>query len=216
MDKNMKKKVRSLIGLGFPVMLAFLLLSAVSCKREEPQPERTSAQPFNPYSSESVFNEVKQKLQKNPDDVDALYHLADLYERNAQYTEAIEAYKKVVKIKPSMGYAYFKLGTAYDRLDRPAEAVNAFKKAIKYMPDYAVAYNNLGVAYGKLEKFNDEIAVLEKAIKLRPTYSSARYNLGVTYLKTGNKKAAMQEYESLKKFDGGAAEALLKEIKRAS
>ena len=40
--------------------------------------------------------------------------------------------------------------------------------------------------------------------------------LRVTYLKTGNKKAAMQEYESLKKFDEGVAEALMKQIKKGS
>jgi tetratricopeptide (TPR) repeat protein len=38
--------------------------------------------------------------------------VADLYDRNGQYTEAIDAYKKVIELKPDMGYAYFKMGTA--------------------------------------------------------------------------------------------------------
>jgi superkiller protein 3 len=198
------------------MLLILMLAFSVSCTKEEPAREKTPPQQVvNPYSSESVFAEVKKKLEENPNDVDALYHLADIYDRNAQYAEAIDAYKKVVKIKPDMGYAYFKMGTAYDRLNQPAEAINAFKMTIKYMPKYAAAYNNLGVAYGKLEKFNDEIAALKKAITLRPNYSAPRYNLGMTYLKTGNRKAAMQEYDSLKKFDDGTAEALMKEIKKA-
>lgn len=202
---------------GLLVPLTLVLVSAVACEKETPAPEETAPrQALNPYSSESVFDELKKKLQENPNDVDSLYHLADLYDRNALYHEAIEAYKKVVQLKPDLGYAYFKMGTAYDRLNQPTEAMNAFKKTIKYMPNYAVTYNNLGVAYGKLEKYGDEIGALQKAIKLRPAYSSARFNLGVTYLKTGNKKAAMQEYQSLKKFDEGTAEALMKEIKKAS
>jgi superkiller protein 3 len=115
-----------------------------------------------------------------------------------------------------MGYAYFKMGTAYDRINQPEEAVKAFKKTIELMPENAVAYNNLGVAYGKLRMFDNEIAVLKKAIKIRSNYSSARYNLGITYIKTGNKKAALKEYESLKKLDEGAAESLLQEINRTS
>ncbi len=214
----------SLTGLSLSFTRRFLVLlmglvlfsATVSCKKEEPRSEKAPAQAYNPYSSESVFDEVKKKLEKNPDDADALYHLADLYDRNAQYAEAIETYKKVLKLKPDMGYAYVKMGTDYDLLNQPAEAVNAFKKAIKYMPNYAVAYNNLGVAYGKLGKFNEEITALKRAIKLRPTYSTARYNLGVTFLKTGNKKAAIQEYEALKSFDEGAAESLRKEIESAS
>lgn len=198
------------------ILMGALLLSPVACKKEEPQSERIPAQVYNPYRTESVFDEVKQKLQKNPDDVDALFHLADLYERNGQYTEAIETYTHLTKVKPKAGYAYFKMGTAYDRLNQPAEAIEAFKKSVQYMPKHAVTYNNMGVAYGKLNKYQDEIAALKKAIQLRPSYSTARFNLGVTYLKVGNSKAALQEYESLKKFDEGTAESLMKEIKKGS
>lgn len=211
----MNNFLRYILKPYIAIMLLIVLLSVVSCKKEEPRPEGTSPQAFNPYSSESVVDEVKQKLQKSPEDLDALFHLADLYERNAQYAEAIDTYRKMIKIKPDKGYVYFKMGTDYDLLNQSDEAVNALKKAIKYMPRYAMTYNNLGVAYGKLGKLNDEIAALKKAIQLRPTYSTARYNLGMTYLKTKNKKAAMQEYESLKKFDEGAAESLMKEIKKA-
>ncbi len=199
------------------VILFVAIFWVVSCAKEESAPEKAPPQKaVNPYSSESVFSEVQKKLEKNPDDVDALYHLADLYDRNSQYTEAVATYKKVLKLRPDMGYAYFKMGTAYDRLNQPAEAVNALRMTIRYMPKFATAYNNLGVAYGKLEKYSDEAAALKKAISLRPTYSAARYNLGMTYLKTGNRKAAMQEYEALKKFDEGAAETLMKEIKKAA
>ncbi|MCL5023107.1 MAG: tetratricopeptide repeat protein [Nitrospirae bacterium] len=213
----MKRNFRHVPRGLFLLALITALLAVSSCAKEEPASTKTAeTRAVNPYSNESVFDEVKKKLEKNPDDVDALYHLADLYNRDAQYEQAIEAYKKVVKLKPTMGYAYFKMGTAYDRLNRPAEAVEAFKKALKYMPNYAVAYNNLGVAYGNLEKYGEEITALKKAIKLRPNYSSARYNLGYTYLRKGDRKAALREYEALKKLDEGAAEALKKEIDKAS
>ncbi len=199
-----------------PMILVLTFLPAVSCKKEEHPAGKTSVQAVNPYSAESVFDEVKKELEKNPGNVDALYHLADLYDRNSQYAEAIDTYKKVIKLKPDMGYAYFKMGTAYDRINQPAEAVNAFQRATKYLPNYPVLYNNMGIAYGKLGKLNEEISSLKNAVKLRPSYSTARYNLGMTYLKIRNKKAAMQEYEALKGFDEGTAEALLKEIKASS
>lgn len=206
----------SMMRSQFLLLLVFAVLATVSCKKEEPRTNPASTQALNTASNESVFDEVKKKVDQNPEDADALYHLADLYDRNEQYAEAIETYKRVVALKPGMGYAYFKMGTAYERVNKPAEAVEAFKKAVSLMPKNAVAYNNLGVAYGKLGKLNDEITALQKAVKLRPNYSSARYNLGVTYLKTGRKQAAMKEYEALKSFDESVAEALLKEINRAS
>ncbi len=194
------------------ILLAFM----TSCKKSEQHPATTSGPALNPYSNESAFDEVKRKLQGTPNDPDLLYRLADLYDRSSQYKEAIEAYKKVVKVKPDMAYAYLKMGTAYDRMNNSSEAVKAFKEAQKYMPKNPVLYNNMGVAYGKLGKYSEEAESLKKAIKLRPNYTAARYNLGMTYLKMKNKKAATKEYEALKEFDEGAAANLLKEIERAS
>src|SRR6266498_4753518 len=191
----MKKLLCFLFRMQLVMLLVFAVTLMASCKKEEPRPQEPSQKASNPYSTESVFDEVKQKLLKNPNDLDALFHIADLYERDSQYGEALDAYKKIISLKPDSGYVYFKMGTAYDQLNRSGEAVNSFKTAIKYMPKNAVAHNNLGVAYGKLGKFNDEITALKKAVQLRPSYSTARYNLGITYLKTGNKKAATQEYE---------------------
>jgi len=193
------------------LMLLFSLIFACS-RGEQPQEKKAAVRTTNPYSNESVFDEVQRKLKENPNDVDALFHLADLYERNAQYKEAIETYTKALKFKPEAGYIYFKMGTAYDRINQPAEAVKAFQSALKYMPSYAVAYNNMGVAYGKLNKPDEEITALNKAIKIRPKYASARYNLGMTYMKIGNRKEALRQYEALKNFDEGTAEALMKEI----
>jgi superkiller protein 3 len=198
------------------VVLVLVLSLVISCQKEEPKATPASPQQLNSSSNESVFVEVNKRLKENPNDADALFHLADLYDRNEQYPEAIDAYKKVVTLKPKMGYAYFKMGTAYNLINRPTDAVNALKKATELMPKNAVAYNNLGIAYGKLGKYDDEITALNKAIKIRPSYSSARYNLGMTYIKTGNKKAAMKEYESLTKIDESIAETLLKEINRTS
>jgi tetratricopeptide (TPR) repeat protein len=198
----------SLIGM----LLLLIPLFPACSKGDQPSEKRAAGKPINPYSSGSVYDEVQLKLKENPNDSEALYHLADLFDRDAQYKEAIDTYQKVLKTRPESGYIYFKIGTAYDRLGQPAEAVTAFQSAIKHLPSYAVAYNNLGVAYGKLNKLDEEITALKKAIKLRPKYSSARYNLGITYMKTGNKKAALAEYQTLRDFDEGTAEALMKEI----
>lgn len=195
------------------ILLIGVLPAFTSCKKGgEPPRETRSAVPLNPYTTDSIYTQVKEKLKKNPNDVSALYHLADLYDRNSQYAEAIDTYRKVLKLKPDMGYAYFKIGTAYSRLDKPEESVKAFKDAKRLMPDYPVLYNNMGVAYGKMKKYREEIRELKKAIKLRSRYSTARFNLGVTYMKMGKKKEAMKQYAELKNFDEGIADALLKEI----
>ncbi len=202
------------IASGVTVLIAVMIFLLPACSREDRTHQAKGDSSTNQYSADTIFDEVYKKVQQNPNDVDALYHLADLYDRSAQYPEAIETYTRVVKLKPEMGYAWFKMATAYDRLNRPAEAIEAFKSASKHLPNHAVLYNNMGIAYGKLGKLDDEIASLKKAIRIRPNYGAAHYNLGMTYLKMKNRAAAVKEYEALKNFDEGTAEALLKEIEK--
>jgi len=202
--------------ISFILTVTLLLLSSLSaCGKSDQQAETKTGPAINPYSNESTFDEVMRKLKGNPNDADLLYHLADLYDRNAQYKEAVDTYKKVIKLKPRLGYAYFKMGTAYDRMNDPSNAVKTFREAVKYIPKNPQLYNNMGVAYGKLGKHSEEVESLKKAIKLRPNYAAARYNLGLTYLKMKNAKAAKKEYEALKEFDEGTAANLLKEIEKA-
>ena|SRR5208283_4866544 len=195
-----------------PAFFIFLAVLSFSCKGKETTQEARQGPVYNPYSTESVYLETRQRVESHPDDADAWFHIANLYEGNGQYAEAIDAYKKVAKLRPSQGFVYVKIGTSYDQIGKPREAVEALKKAVHYMPGYAVAYNNLGIAYGKLGRNREEIAALKKALQLRPLYVTARFNLGIAYLRDKNRKAALQQYGILKDVETGAAETLKKEI----
>ena len=110
------------------ILYVLVALILISCKNEAPPHEKAAPQKAEQQFGDTVFDEVKKKLEKDPNDVDALYHLADLYERSGQYGEAIEEYNKVIKLKPKMGYVYVKLGTAYDRFDKPSDAVRTLER----------------------------------------------------------------------------------------
>jgi len=186
------------------VIMTFLLLVSCTEKKEEATV---------PDSGEkNLFEEVKEQTIRNPNDAEAWYHLADLYERSELYKEEIAALKKVIAITPKNGNAYIKLGNACNRLGQYEEAIQYYKTAIKYFPKNPVLYNNLAVSYGKTKKVEEEISSLEKAISLRPRYATARYNLGVAMLKKGRPDLAKNQYHELLKFDEGVAQSLKKEI----
>ena len=210
--KESDMAVVKFLSIPLSVFLVFLAALSFSCKGKETTQEGKQGPVYNPWSTESVYLETRQRVETHPEDADAWFRLANLYEGNGQYAEAIDAYKKVAKLRPSQGYVYVKMGTSYDQIGKPREAMEALKKAVRYMPGYAVAYNNLGIAYGKLGRSREEIAALKKALQLRPRYVTARYNLGIAYLRVKDRKAALQQYVLLKDVETGAAEALKKEI----
>ncbi len=186
------------------VIMTFLLLISCTQKKEE-----ASA----PDSGEkNIFEEVKEQTIRNPNDAEAWYHLADLYERSELYQEEIASLKKVIAITPKNGYAYIKMGNACNRLRQYEEAIKNYKTAIKYFPKNPLLYNNLAVSYGKTNKVEEEITMLEKAISLRPRYATARFNLGMVMLRKGRRDAAQKQYQELLKFDEGMAQSLKQEI----
>lgn len=190
-------------------ILALLLLLTpftFSCSREAGKPAAPAAEQKNDIQL------LKEKIQRDPKDADALYLLAELYERANLFSEEIDTLQKVVAIKPDMGYAYFKMGTACNRIERYQDAVESFTKATRLIANQPMLYNNLAFSYGKLGKADLQIAALKKAIALRPSYNIARFNLGMAYVKAGQQKEALQQYTVLKDRDEAYALALKKEI----
>lgn len=200
-----------------------LVLPQPGCQKEpsnKPEGRPSSAQvaespAATANDNESVYETVLRKLKKNPDNVRAIYHLADLYYRDGQYEKAVENYRKVISRKPNRGFVYMRMGTSLNQLQRYEEALAAFQQAIPKLSDPAVAYNNMGITYGKLGRYQEEIASLRNAIKHRPRYASALFNLGVTLLRVGDPEGARRQYEALNEFDLTMARALLTEIDRA-
>jgi tetratricopeptide (TPR) repeat protein len=184
-------------------MTSFLFFSCADEKEQATPPVSTE---------KNLFEELRDQTAKNPKDVEAWYHLSDLYQRSGMYREEANALQKVIAIDPQRGYAYMNLGNAYSRLGQYQEALNSYTKAIKFFPKNPVLYNNLAISYGKLDKTDDEVVALRKAISLRPRYSTARYNLGMALLKIGKRSEALTQYHELDTFDAGAAAALKKEI----
>lgn len=196
------------------VISFFVVILSVACS-EQPKsnkPAGMSQQPEQQKAVESVYDTVLKKLEAAPQDVEARYHLGELYYRDGLYEQALDAYRQVIALEPEKGYVYLKMGTALNMLQRYQEAVTAFEKAAAYLKDPAVAYNNLGISFGRMEQYHDEIDALKQALSHRPRYASARYNLGVTYLKIGDPAAASQQYDLLNEIDGTMAAALLREI----
>jgi tetratricopeptide (TPR) repeat protein len=187
------------------VLILLLLAGFTSCSEE-----RKPAVPAAEQKSDVEL--LRARIQKDPNDADALFHLAELYERAGLYKEAADAFGKTVAAKPEMGYAHFKLGTVYNRLGRYQDAVASFSKATHYVPNQPMAYNNMAFSLGKLGRTADEIRALKKAISLRPGYSIAHFNLGMAYLKEGRRDDALKEHAELKELDETLAATLKQQI----
>ena len=98
------------------------------------------------------------------------FNIGNAYRKQGQYTEALDAYKKTVAIKPGFAAAYYVMGNVCYKLKQYADALDAFKKVINLKPHFAYrAYYVMGNVYKTLEQHSDALIAYEKSIASEPT-----------------------------------------------
>ena len=107
---------------------------------------------------------------------------------------------------------YFNQGAEFSKKKSWYLAIQAYEQAVRLDPKFAEAWNNLGSCYRKIKDYGKSFDAYKHALDLKPDYPNAHEYLGRTYLATGNKDAAMREYEVLKRLDAKMADELLKAI----
>jgi tetratricopeptide (TPR) repeat protein len=118
-------------------------------------------------------------------------------EKLGRHSEAIDASKKAVSIRPS-AESYFNIGLANYYLKQYREAEAAYRQSIKLDPyNAADAYYALGLTYRDWGQFDDEVAAYKHAIRLRSDYASAYDRLGQRYLQTKKYADAIEAFKQL-------------------
>jgi tetratricopeptide (TPR) repeat protein len=155
-------------------------------------------------NSITLFSHANQVTQNN---YLAYYDLGVSYGKLGRITEAIEAYKNAVRIKPAYVEAYYNLGNACSALGRYTEAIEVYKQAIRIQPDLIDAHNNLGIAYCALGRWPEAIEAYNQAIRIQPDDPGAHYNLGNAYCAIGRWSEAIEAYKNAIRIKPDLAEA---------
>jgi tetratricopeptide (TPR) repeat protein len=123
------------------------------------------------------------------------------YYESGKYKDAIDAYKRAIKVDPDYTYAHLNLGVAYLKSHMQKNAVQALKRLTRIDPDDAKGHYNLGVAYYESGKYKDAIEAFKQAIRINPDFVDAHYNLGKAYGRAGKYKDAIDAYKQAIKID---------------
>lgn len=119
--------------------------------------------------SEGQVAQYQSKLQKDPNDIDALIRLGNIYFDNHRPQEAIDAYSKALAINPRNGDVRTDMGIMYRELKRFDEALEAFRRAARDDPAHLNSRFNIGIVlkYDKLD-FLGAIQAWEDFLKVAP------------------------------------------------
>lgn len=151
---------------------------------------------------------------RDRDNGDALYLRAIIYREQGQRGPAIEAFKRVVAVRPDLVDARVALAQYYLEAGNAAEALPLLEGAVRYDADNVAARLAIGDCYRLLGRIEEARTQLEWVVKKDPSMAQAHYNLALLYLFSPSitgmdaktqAQAAISELEKYQKKRGRSA-----------
>ncbi|MDA9733256.1 tetratricopeptide repeat protein [Candidatus Pelagibacter sp.] len=115
-------------------------------------------------------------------------------QKEKNFKEAIKNYENIIKIDPSIVYAYNNLGLIYVEIENIDLAKKNFLLAIKINPSFIYSYINLGILFQNEGQKEKAIECFEKIIEIDPKNISGYNNLGLVNASLGKYKKALKNY----------------------
>ena len=118
-----------------------------------------------------------------------------------QYSDSIEAFEHVVKLRPDYEDGYVNLGLTYIEWEKYSEARAPLEKALQLHPEYARALYYLALVERREAHPDAEVADLQKVVEQYPQSRDARRELGIAYYQQHRSDDAVAQFEALQAID---------------
>jgi tetratricopeptide (TPR) repeat protein len=119
----------------------------------------------------------------------------DVYFKNQQYEEAVQAYTDYLKIKPRHIKSLYNRGRSYQELEKYDLAIEDFKAVLKLDPQNESAFLSIGQEMYRNEDYKSTLYYCNHVIELNKSSSMAYYIKARTLHKQGKFRDAMQNYD---------------------
>ncbi|MFQ5587308.1 MAG: tetratricopeptide repeat protein [Nitrospiria bacterium] len=111
----------------------------------------------------------KQRLAKDPNDLEALIFLANANFDIQRYEKAQELYLRILKIDPNNLHVRTDLAAVYRNLGDSNKAVETLKVVLSLNPNHEVALYNIGIILlNDTEDFNGAADAWERLVRINP------------------------------------------------
>jgi Flp pilus assembly protein TadD len=138
--------------------------------------------------------------QDNPDWM-RWNNLGIAYLDQLQYSDAINAFDKVVKLRPDYADGLINLGVTYIGWEKYSAARPSLEKALSLSPSNARALYYLALVERREGNCDREIADLQKVVEQYPKSRDAHRELGISYYQQHRYADARQQFEALQTID---------------
>ncbi|HSV87648.1 MAG TPA: tetratricopeptide repeat protein [Bacteroidales bacterium] len=147
---------------------------------------------FNKKEYEEAIGLFDQLVEKDENQVEAIYGRACAYCRNEEFESALKDLNSLIKIDGRHFRAYHVRGLIKGAEEKYKDAIKDFEKVISLSKDNQEAWLDLGGAYLMLQDYTTASMAFEKAIDLDKACPHGWYGKGVVALYKKEYKKAIE------------------------
>jgi cytochrome c-type biogenesis protein CcmH/NrfG len=141
--------------------------------------------------------QLRDALRRNPDNVDALCNLAQIYVRDQKHMSDAEALlRRATAIAPAYAKAWMLLGSVLHKAMRYAEAVEAHRAATRLEPRNAAAWSGLAQAHAYAGQVEESRQAYERSLALQPGAPAVQMSFGHVLKTCGDQAGALRAYRA--------------------
>jgi tetratricopeptide (TPR) repeat protein len=148
--------------------------------------------------------------QSSEQDIETFFRAGQAALRQGDYGRAVEEFKKVLALDPTLVEAEVNLGLAYQSLLDYDAAVRDLAHALRERPNLANLNIIVGMDYLKLGSPEKAAPYLRRALELDPSSRDAHDAMALYHLTQENFQGAAEQYRKVADLDPDKAEALFK------
>ena len=138
---------------------------------------------------------LRAAIEKNPQDAQIHYHLANAYLALQQPKEAFDESQIAADLDPNFAEAFCNLGICLRKFNKHEKALEALQKSIHLKPKCPIPYMHLGNTLGDLEQWHDALEAYSRGIELNPNIPEPYSNRANVYKDLGRFKEAGDDYK---------------------
>lgn len=154
-------------------------------------------------NSEKGIATLRIALQRNANDVGALFNLGMALGDAEHASEALELLQRLVTLEPDYPGSWVALGVAQGRGQQWDAAIQSFREAVTRHPQDAFARKNLGAALSQTGQLDEARDHLKAAVVLLPSDAQAWLNLAMNLEQSGVTAEAETAYQRVITLDPG-------------
>jgi len=170
------------------------------------------------YDNGDVVQAIRYLLEAIRSDrlyQDAYVTLIIIYRNQKKYAEALGLLHKVIEIAPKNYWTYKEIAKIYEAQQKNDEAIKYYQQAAGFLkPDDTFAKELYACRIERLRRNYAEAIRCFQTLKPSSSEDPGQqaYDIGLTYVASGNRKAALEQYEQAKKVGSVLATELMNQI----